>query len=118
MQKALDARIIKEKGLEGQDLLPNSILELQVEIGELANEWRGFKHLSHRQTPKMYPQEQCSYCGEDVDFKRPSPFMADAGADMCEHCWNMTKDEYAASNGEYIPEFKDYPHFPKKTPQK
>ncbi len=28
MQKALDERIIKEKGLEGQDLLPNLILAL------------------------------------------------------------------------------------------
>lgn len=116
MQKALDAKIIKEKGLEGQDLLQNTVLALQVEIGELANEWRGFKHWSTRQTPKMYPLEKCSYCGEEVSYTRPSPFMADAGADMCEDCWNMTKREYAASNGEHIPDFKDYPHFPAKQP--
>ncbi|WXG84199.1 dUTP diphosphatase [Paenibacillus glucanolyticus] len=118
MQKELDAKIIREKGLEGQDLLQNTVLALQVEIGELANEWRGFKHWSNRQTPKMFPLEMCDYCGEEVSFTRPSPFMADSGADMCEECWNMTKKEYAASNGEYIPDFKDYPHFPKKTPQK
>lgn len=52
MQKALDARIIKEKGLEGVDLLPNTVLALQVEIGELANEWRGFKHWSKNQKPR------------------------------------------------------------------
>ncbi len=52
MQKALDARIIKEKGLEGQDLLPNTVLALQVEIGELANEWRGFKHWSNDNEPR------------------------------------------------------------------
>ncbi|MEK5416323.1 dUTP diphosphatase [Paenibacillus sp. FSL L8-0708] len=52
MQKVLDARIIKEKGLEGVDLLPNTILALQVEIGELANEWRGFKHWSKNQKPR------------------------------------------------------------------
>lgn len=51
MQKVLDARISKEHGLEGQDLLPKKILALQVEIGELANEWRGFKFWSKRQTP-------------------------------------------------------------------
>lgn len=51
-QKALDARIIKEKGLEGQDLLPNTILALQVEFGELANCWRGFKHWSNDQKPR------------------------------------------------------------------
>ncbi|WP_234404988.1 dUTP diphosphatase [Paenibacillus bouchesdurhonensis] len=118
MQKQLDARIIKEKGLEGQDFLPNTVFALQVEIGELGNEWRGFKHWSTRQEPLMYPLETCSYCGEEVSYTRPSPFIADAGADMCEHCWDMTKKEYAASNGEYIPDFKDYPHFPEKKPQK
>lgn len=52
MQKVLDARIIKEKGLEGVNLLPNTVLALQVEIGELANEWRGFKHWSKNQKPR------------------------------------------------------------------
>lgn len=31
MQRVLDERIIKEKGLEGQNLLPQKILALQVE---------------------------------------------------------------------------------------
>ncbi|MDO3680684.1 dUTP diphosphatase [Paenibacillus ehimensis] len=53
MQKELDARIIKEKGLEGVDLLPNTVLALQVEIAELANEWRGFKHWSNDQEPRF-----------------------------------------------------------------
>ncbi|WP_405103087.1 dUTP diphosphatase [Oceanobacillus sp. FSL H7-0719] len=42
-QQELDARILLEKGLVGQDLLDKKILALQVELGELANEWRGFK---------------------------------------------------------------------------
>lgn len=53
MQKALDERIIKEKGLEGQDLLPNIILALQVELAECANEWRGFKHWSNDREPRI-----------------------------------------------------------------
>lgn len=118
MQKALDAKIIKEKGLDGQDLLPNTVLALQVEIAELANAWRGFKHWSSRQTPKMYPLEKCSYCEEKVEYTRPSPFMVDAGADMCERCWTSTKVEYAAANDEYLPDFKDYLHFPQKQPTK
>jgi dimeric dUTPase (all-alpha-NTP-PPase superfamily) len=52
MQKELDADIVKRKGLEGQDLLPNKILALQVELGELANEWRGFKHWSEDREPR------------------------------------------------------------------
>lgn len=51
-QKALDDRIIREKGLEGQDLLPMKVLALQVELGELANEWRGFKFWSNDQNPR------------------------------------------------------------------
>ncbi|QXW81063.1 dUTP diphosphatase [Bacillus sp. LJBS17] len=53
MQRVLDERIIKEKGLEGQDLLPNLILALQVELAECANEWRGFKHWSNDREPRI-----------------------------------------------------------------
>ncbi|WP_078579872.1 dUTP diphosphatase [Salipaludibacillus agaradhaerens] len=52
MQKELDADIVKRKGLEGQDLLTKKILALQVELGELANEWRGFKFWSEYQEPR------------------------------------------------------------------
>lgn len=52
MQRTLDARIVKEHGLEGQELLPQKILALQVELGECANEWRGFKFWSKDQTPR------------------------------------------------------------------
>lgn len=62
MQGVLDEHIIKEKGLEGEDLIPNKILALQVEIGELANEWRGFKHWSNKG-----PSEKDVILGEYVD---------------------------------------------------
>lgn len=52
MQAELDNRIIREKGLEGQDLLPGLILALQVELAECANEWRGFKFWSNNQQPR------------------------------------------------------------------
>jgi dimeric dUTPase (all-alpha-NTP-PPase superfamily) len=52
MQRVLDERIVKEKGLKGKDLLPMKILALQVELGELANEWRRFKFWSNDQEPK------------------------------------------------------------------
>ncbi|WP_345808608.1 dUTP diphosphatase [Bacillus pumilus] len=52
MQAELDNRIIREKGLEGQDLLPGLILALQVELAECANEWRGFKFWSNDQQPR------------------------------------------------------------------
>ncbi|MEC3737024.1 dUTP diphosphatase [Bacillus safensis] len=53
MQAELDNRIIREKGLEGQDLLPNTYVALITELGEFANEGRWFKHWSDQQEPKQ-----------------------------------------------------------------
>lgn len=64
MQRELDERIVREKGLEGQNLLPNKILALQVELAELANEWRGFKYWSNNQKPKTLAYKKCP-CGTD-----------------------------------------------------
>lgn len=50
MQNALRQRIISNHDLGEKDLLPNFILALQVELGELANAWRGFKHWSFNKT--------------------------------------------------------------------
>ncbi|MDF2649632.1 MAG: hypothetical protein K0Q73_5437 [Paenibacillus sp.] len=58
MQKTLDAKIIKEKGIEGENLLPNTVLALQVEICELANECRGFKHWSNDREPRTHKVHQ------------------------------------------------------------
>lgn len=51
-QRELDAKILLSKGLVGHYLLDKKILALQVELGELANEWRGFKFWSEDQLPK------------------------------------------------------------------
>lgn len=53
-QKVLRERIIKEHNLEGQDLFPNTILALLTELGECANEWRGFKHWSTDQNARTF----------------------------------------------------------------
>ncbi len=74
-QKQLDDRINKEKGLQGQDLLDKKILALQVELGELANEWRGFKFWSKNQEPSgviyqttnsdTFDYYYCTHCKKD-----------------------------------------------------
>src|SRR5690606_17442502 len=46
LQKPLREKIIKQHNLKNRSLLQNFVLALQVELGELANEWRGFKHWS------------------------------------------------------------------------
>lgn len=63
MQRKLDEHIIKEKGLEGQDLMNNKILALHVELGELANETRCFKHWSNKgPSPKERILEEYADC--------------------------------------------------------
>src|SRR5699024_7601985 len=61
-QAILDKRIIEKKGLQGQDLLDKKILSLQVELGELCNEWRGFKFWSENQKPNTEVIEGCKVC--------------------------------------------------------
>lgn len=56
-QKLLDAAIVEKKGLEGRDMLPEKILALQVELGECANEWRGFKFWSEDMKPRTVVYE-------------------------------------------------------------
>ena len=51
-QKILDNRSVDEHKLHGQDLLPQKILALQVELAELAQNWRGFKFWSKDQEPR------------------------------------------------------------------
>ena len=58
MQEVLDTRIIKEHGLEGQNLFYNM---MQVEIGELANETRCFKHWSNKVVKRSYFNGVCRW---------------------------------------------------------
>ncbi|MEK3995657.1 dUTP diphosphatase [Psychrobacillus sp. FSL K6-2365] len=52
-QRLLDEHILDEHPeLKGQNNLDWKILALQVELGECANEWRGFKKWSNDQEPR------------------------------------------------------------------
>lgn len=53
LQRQLDEHIEQEHPRqEGEDRLVKKILALMVELGELANEWRGFKFWSNDQRPR------------------------------------------------------------------
>lgn len=52
MQRELDEKIVREKNLHDLDRLPYLKLALLVELGELANEWRGFKFWSNDRKPR------------------------------------------------------------------
>ncbi|MGM8212615.1 dUTP diphosphatase [Virgibacillus sp. W0430] len=88
MQTELDARILLEKQLVGQDLLDKKILALQVELGELANEWRGFKFWKVNKEPNEWiPNENdvCKECnGQPIfydDVNKPTKIIG-----QCENC--------------------------------
>ena len=100
-QKKLDECIIEEKGLQGQDLLDKKILALQVELGELANEWRGFKFWSKDQEPRIkdYKQMKCKWCNGS----------GDDGTGVCPDC-KSSGDVYKEYNP-LLEEYVDCLHF-------
>lgn len=64
MQCALDERIIRDKKLEDQNLMPNTVVALVVELGEWANEGRWFKHWSNDREPRTRKihSDRDAYC--------------------------------------------------------
>lgn len=70
-QSVLDDRIIMEKGLEGKDLFANTVLALQVELAEFANEGRWFKHWSIDQKPRMKAVRIPAMMEEDREYYNP-----------------------------------------------
>lgn len=103
MQKVLDKRIIDQHNLHGQDLLPNTVLALQVEIAELASEWRGFKHWSNDREPRTYVR--CMVCeGKKEIYSRHHIDFID-----CPHCEGTGRENY--ERNPLLEEYVDCLHF-------
>jgi dimeric dUTPase (all-alpha-NTP-PPase superfamily) len=63
LQRQLDEHIEREHPRqEGEDRLAKKILALFVELGELANEHRGFKYWSNDQEPRTEVKIPCPLC--------------------------------------------------------
>ena len=114
MQKALDDRIIKEKGLEDQDLLPNLILALQVELAECANEWRGFKHWSNDREPRTKIEHFCPTCegtgdeNHDINLQYLEEGHAAEPYSKCQDCNGSGK---IGESNPLLEEYVDCLHF-------
>ncbi|MEC1878367.1 dUTP diphosphatase [Bacillus subtilis] len=114
MQKALDERIIKEKGLEGQDLLSNLILALQVELAECANEWRGFKHWSNDREPRTKIEHFCPTCegtgdeNHDINLQYLEEGHAAEPYSKCQDCNGSGK---IGESNPLLEEYVDCLHF-------
>jgi dimeric dUTPase (all-alpha-NTP-PPase superfamily) len=72
MQKVLDDHIMDEHPeLKGQDNLEWKTLALLVEVGECANEWRGFKKWSKDQSPRITKSRVPYMDLDDAEFYNP-----------------------------------------------
>lgn len=112
MQGVLDERIVKDKGLEGQNLLPEKILALQVELGELANEWRGFKFWSEDREPRVGKPTLCEFCnGTAKRFKAKDPKSRKKHVELIRVDCNRCKGGYWGTHNPLLEEYVDCLHF-------
>ncbi|OYD06115.1 dUTP diphosphatase [Paludifilum halophilum] len=98
LQKALDDRIIDEKGLEGQDLYRMKVMALQVELSELAQEigdvWKFWKEPKERNRERV--REELVDClhfllslGIDARVDPSIPRLASIKLNLFEHKLNL-----------------------------
>src|SRR5690625_4117951 len=106
IQAELDKRILDKHNLHGEDLLDKKILALQVERGELANEWRGFKFWSEDQ--KARTETQCHACEGKGFFDFTTPFSNEHFTEECEYCGGTGIQE---NKNPLLEEYVDCLHF-------
>src|SRR5690625_461420 len=106
IQAELDKRILDKHNLHGEDLLDKKILALQVELGELANEFRGFKFWSEDQ--KARTETQCHACEGKGFFDFTTPFSNEHFTEECEYCGGTGIQE---NKNPLLEEYVDCLHF-------
>ncbi|MFF2179392.1 dUTP diphosphatase [Lysinibacillus sp. NPDC058147] len=107
-QAALDEHIMQEHPeLRGQNNLDWKLLALQVELGECANEWRGFKKWSKDQEPRTKVVRFCPLCdgSGDENYER---YVDDLECG-CTHEYMKCEDcDGTGKIGEYSPLLEEY----------
>lgn len=104
MQRKLDDHIMDEHPeLKGQDNLDWKILALQVELGECANEWRGFKKWKKNREPRKVVEVFCDEC---QGTGTPIGIPGESGVD----CWKC-KGTGSYFKNPLLEEYVDCLHF-------
>lgn len=102
-QAELDAFIEQQHPTqEGENRLEKKVLALLVELGECANEWRGFKFWSNRQTANdlEWVDKECKSCkGTGIDVEgvalgNPYPCIECQGESFVAYPKNPLLEEY------------------------
>ncbi|KGR89417.1 dUTP diphosphatase [Lysinibacillus odysseyi] len=111
MQRTLDQHILdKHEELKGQDNLDWKVLALQVELGECANEWRGFKKWSNDRKPRTNKEVKCHACEGTgwIENLQYAGRKSDGPAEWeCEFC----KGEGFIEKNPLLEEYVDCLHF-------
>lgn len=108
-QRVLDEHIYeKHPELRGQNNLDWKILALQVELGECANEWRGFKKWSQDQKPRKKIEHLCVYCDGKGIIDHFDTFDTEHSAEKCDECEGTGK---IGESNPLLEEYVDVLHF-------
>lgn len=109
MQSELDAHIYAEHPVQdGEDRLAKKILALQVKLGELANEWRGFKFWSHDQEPRI--KSICTFC-KGQGFTDHLEDWLDSESHYTKECEFCDGTGYEKDKNPLLEEYVDCLHF-------
>lgn len=91
-QAELDAYIEQQHPTQpGENRLEKKVLALLVELGECANEWRGFKFWSNDQEPNTFvpnPKDVCLKCSGTGMLDEEKEFIERRFCDDCDGCGN------------------------------
>ena len=123
-QTKLDTHIEdKHPRQEGEDRLVKKVVAFQVELGEMANEWRGFKFWSERQAPKtLYTtvdadESNAEYfkcgnpeCEEDLSHEDFRVMVGEPDYEVCPVCKEGYVFAFRPTN-RLLEEFIDVVHF-------
>ncbi|MBB5324663.1 dimeric dUTPase (all-alpha-NTP-PPase superfamily) [Anoxybacillus tepidamans] len=105
LQRQLDEHIEREHPRqEGEDRLAKKILALYSELGELLNEWRGFKFWSNDQEPRTYKKHICPICHGEGYFSITEEWRYS----KCEEC---DGEGYTHESNPLLEEYVDCLHF-------
>ncbi|MFB4258992.1 dUTP diphosphatase [Shouchella clausii] len=114
IQEELDNAIVEKKGLQGRNLLSERILALQVELGECANEWRGFKFWKQNPLPQTKKEIECTTCNGTGDENYEANFeslMEEKGSVPHKECTSCNGSGIAGYKNPLLEEYVDCLHF-------
>ncbi|GAB0167473.1 dUTP diphosphatase [Lysinibacillus sp. CTST325] len=107
-QAELDEHIMQEHPeLRGQNNLDWKLLALQVELGECANEWRGFKKWSKDQEPRTKIEHLCVQCDGEGQISSLNLILQEI-YEECEDCKGTGK---IGESNPLLEEYVDCLHF-------